>query len=254
MIRSIVFTLSLSLISGVAYAEHKPNHNPPGLNKSKNNVSNNNDNDNDNYNVNVNDNDNYLKQNQDQSQYQAQAQAQKQLQGQNQDQDQTAVGVGLGLGVGTGIGTGVGTGYSNVNVDSSDNSRFDLPVHTAAAIAASHCPNGGASAQWDKFGLSLGQHRDPVCARLDYKASLLAENTLLANVAKLIDRVPTSRGPKDPPTDSITNSLANSIQTVILKNNERIKNQNDAIEEALKPGWFDWMNEVPVLCVLAPNR
>lgn len=189
-------------------------------------------------------------QEQDQSQYQAQAQ--KQLQGQNQDQ--TAVGVGLGLGVGTGIGTGVGTGSANVNVDSSDNSRFDLPVHTAAAIAASHCPNGGASAQWDKFGLSLGQHRDPVCARLDYKASLLAENTLLANVAKLIDRVPTSKDPKGPTTDKITNSLATSIEEVITKNNERIKNQNDAIEAALKPGWFDWMNEVPVLCVLAPNR
>lgn len=193
-------------------------------------------------------------QEQDQNQGQAQAQGQKQLQGQLQGQQQKAVA--------TGVGTGVGTGYakadadSYVNVDSSDRSRteYDLPVFTAAAIAASHCPNGGASAQWDKFGVSLGQHRDPVCARLNYKASLLAENTLLADVARLLERAPTARDPKGPTSDKITNSLATSVQDVILRNNVRIAEQNDAIEDALKPGWFDWMNEVPVLSVLAPNR
>jgi len=184
--------------------------------------------------------------NNEQDQAQKQAQAQNQLQG----QEQTAVGVGLGVGVGTGIGTG----YSNVNVDSSDNSDYRFPVNTAAALAASHCPNGGASAQWDKFGFSLGQHRDEVCARLDYKASLLAENTLLADVARLVSRVPTSKDPKSPTTDKVTNSIAESVSAAILKNNKRVDAQNVAIEAALKPGWFDWMNDWPVLCAFAPNR
>lgn len=148
------------------------------------------------------------------------------------------------------------TAVGSVQLD--DSSVFqapEFPVNTAARHEGGYCSSGGVSAQFASYGLATGQTRDPICARLAYKASLQAEADTLARVVKLLNRAPKATDPKGGPAqDRLTASLANSISLALAEKNERIEAQNIAIEQELKPGPFAWMRSVPILSLIAPSK